>query len=119
MLRRVLPLETRTSSHQRLSSSVFLQCVLVCQRGAGGAACCFCWYTFESWVQSSLEVGTILVHHPVKVCAITAPSQPPLPLTPHSLMPCSCAHSHSLTASCAIHAAGGLRPLPLPPYLVS
>ena len=119
MLRRVLPLETRTSSHQRLSSSVFLQCVLVCQRGAGGAACCCCWYTFEPWVQSSLEVGTILVHHPVKVCAITAPSQPPLPLTPHSLMPCSCAHSHSLTASCAIHAAGGLRPLPLPPYLVS
>ena len=26
---------------------------------AGGAACCWCWYTFDAWVASSLEVSTI------------------------------------------------------------
>jgi len=45
----------------------------------GGAACC--WVL----VPSSLEVGIILVRDPVQVWAITATSQPPFPLTWHSL----------------------------------
>ena len=52
---------------------------------AGGAACCWCWYTFDAWVPSSLEVGTILMRDPVQVWAITAPSQPLFPMTRHSL----------------------------------
>ena len=59
---------------------------------------------------SSLLVDIIIVHDPVKVRATSSPppaSQPLIPLTPHSSTPCSWAHSHSLTASCAIHAAGG------------
>ena len=52
---------------------------------AGSAACCWCWYTFEAWVASSLEVSTILVRDPVQVWAITAPSQPLFPMTRHSL----------------------------------
>ena len=52
---------------------------------AGGAACCWCWYTFDAWAPSSLEVGIILVHDLVQVWAITAPSQPLFPMTWHSL----------------------------------
>ena len=52
---------------------------------AGGAACCWCWDTFDAWVPSSLEVGTILMRDPVQVWAITAPSQPLFPMTRHSL----------------------------------
>ena len=44
---------TASKSISSCSRSLFLQCVLVCQRGAGGAACCCCWYTFESWLPSS------------------------------------------------------------------
>ena len=76
----------------------------------GGAAWRCCWYSFEARVPSSLLVDIIIVHDPVKVRATSSPppaSQPPIPLTPHSSTPCSWAHSHSLTASCAIHAAGG------------
>ena len=52
---------------------------------AGGAACCWCWYTFDAWAPSSLEVGIILVRDLVQVWAITAPSQPLFPMTRHSL----------------------------------
>ena len=52
---------------------------------AGGAACCWCWYTFDAWAPSSPEVGIILVRDLVQVWAITAPSQPLFPLTRHSL----------------------------------
>jgi len=37
---------------------------------------CWCWYTFDAWAPSSLEVGIILVRDLVQVWAITAPSQP-------------------------------------------
>ena len=76
----------------------------------GGAAWRCCWYSFEARVPSSPLVDIIIVHDPVKVRATSSPppaSQPLIPLTPHSSTPCSWAHSHSLTASCAIHAAGG------------
>ena len=59
---------------------------------------------------SSPLVDIIIVHDPVKVWATTSPppaSQPPIPLTPHSSTPCSWAHSHTLTVSCAMHATGG------------
>ena len=52
---------------------------------AGDAACCWCWYTFDAWAPSSLEVGIILVRDLVQVWAITAPSQPLFPMTRHSL----------------------------------
>ena len=52
---------------------------------AGGAACCWCWYTFDAWAPSSLEVGIILVRDLVQVWAITAPSQALFPMTRHSL----------------------------------
>ena len=52
---------------------------------AGGAACCWCWYTFDAWSPSSLEVGIIFVHDLVQVWAITAPSEPLFPMTWHSL----------------------------------
>ena len=52
---------------------------------AGGAACCWCWYTFDAWMPSLLEVCIILASDLVHVWAITAPSQPLFPVTRHSL----------------------------------
>ena len=80
---------------------------------AGGAACCWCWYTFDAWAPSSLEVGIILVRDLVQVWAITAPSQPLFPMTRHSLTVLA-RHSlwqwHRRVWSCLVASSGRLHP---------